>query len=118
MSITQTQHAHHARPPCRFAVVFYEGGVYADLDVEAYNAIHYWAPQPACAAALTLENDKQFGQYAFAAEPRHPLFGYMLWYLETKLKADKFAVAIPGSHSRILCSADTGAAERQATWAT
>ena len=73
------------------------GGVYADLDVEAYEAVTRWAPQCECEVALMLENDRQFGQYAFAAaRPRHPLFAYVAAYAEHKIRNGMFQAGVAG----------------------
>jgi hypothetical protein len=86
---------------CRYAVVYHRGGMYADLDAECYEAIDRWVPQPECRVALTLENDDQFGQYAFAAEAKHPLFARVVNSVKQTIIHRSYQVGIP-KHDGVL----------------
>lgn len=59
------------------------GGVYHDMDVEAFAPVFAWAPDRACNLVLHGEGFKrQIAQYVFAASPRHPLLASMLADIE------------------------------------
>lgn len=73
-------------------MVWKHGGVYHDLDVEAYASVSAWAPQPQCQLALLLElHERQFAQYAFAGAAQHPLLAATLAALEAKVMHGKFS---------------------------
>lgn len=73
----------------RLAIVYYYGGVYADLDTLAKKPINNWIGQnPECEAYIGQENYKDFCNWAFAAVPRHPVFKRALYTIVEKVERD------------------------------
>ena len=61
----------------RLAVMYYYGGIYADVDTECVRPIDEWvgpAQTEGCTAIVAMESYNSFANWAFAAAPRHPVF--------------------------------------------
>ena len=60
----------------RLAVMYFNGGVYADVDVACNEPIHQWSDNSInkCGAIVGMENPGNFCNWGFAARPNHILF--------------------------------------------
>mmetsp|Transcript_11834 Transcript_11834/g.13753 ORF Transcript_11834/g.13753 Transcript_11834/m.13753 type:complete len:316 (+) Transcript_11834:118-1065(+) len=63
----------------RLAVMYYEGGVYADVDVECKKPIRTWSTYSdgaidRCDVVIGMENDLHLCNWGFASRRHHPLF--------------------------------------------
>lgn len=75
----------------RLAVVYYYGGVYADVDTECVLPIDEWvgpAQIEGCTAIVAMESYNSFANWAFAAAPRHPVFKRALDRVVEKVEQD------------------------------
>jgi hypothetical protein len=98
---------HSAASVRRFWLVQRHGGVYTDVDVEAFAAVAAWAPRPECAVHLMLERCRagpRFGQYEFAAAARHPLFTAVVRELERKVRVGNYCIG-DAAHGGVLAFA-------------
>ena len=60
----------------RLAAMYYEGGIYADVDVECNVPIQTWdeGAIDRCEAVVGMENDSHICNWGFASRKGHPLF--------------------------------------------
>ena len=75
----------------RLAVVYYYGGVYADVDTECVRPIDEWAgpaQTDGCTAIVAMESYNSFANWAFAAAPRHPILKRALGRVVEKIEQD------------------------------
>ena len=72
----------------RYAVVYAQGGVYADVDTDCVKPISSWL-RPECDILIGLENDVHFCQWTFAAIPRSPYLKSVLQLIVERLDFQK-----------------------------
>ena len=60
----------------RLAVMYFEGGIYADVDVENVLPIKKWPDNmiDSCEVIIGMENDAHVCNWGFASRKQHPLF--------------------------------------------
>jgi hypothetical protein len=74
----------------RYLVVYKYGGVYADLDTVCRRPIESWL-DPAWSMMVCPENEMHLCQWAFAAEPGHPLMASVLETIRQGLRSPDYS---------------------------
>ena len=91
----------------RLAVMYYEGGIYADVDVQCNQPIQKWdgGPIDKCDVIVGMEYNSDVCNWGFASRKGHPLFKWaielsLLWFINTTIdfSSEHFVHGATGPH--------------------